>query len=103
MAIRAAANQSELVQRFGRVQSLEIDPSTHRIFLSILLKGESEPIQATLQYSLEARAENQDVVISSVECSKPWIHQLAALIIEKNGSFRLPLEGSLGKMIVMIL
>lgn len=103
MAIRAAANQHELVQRFGRVQSLEVDPSTKQIFLSLLLKGEVEPLQATLLYELADTASGQEIRIKKIEISREWLQQSAEFFIEKHGPLSIPLAGSAGKILSMIL
>lgn len=103
IAIRAAANQHELVQRFGRVQSIEVDPSTKQIFLSLLLTGEIEPLQATLRYEQADTAEGKEVRIVQAEISRAWLNELAQFILEKQGPARIPLQGSSGKIISMIL
>jgi len=103
MAIRAAANQSDLVQRFGRVQSLEIDPATKTIFVSALLKGESEPLQAKLRYEVTERVGEKYFAILSAEISREWLQQVAALALEKSGPFCIPLQGTMGSILSMLL
>ena len=103
MAIRAAANQSDLVQRFGRVQSLEFDPSIHEIRASVLLKGESEPIQASARYVVEISGAESALVISDVKVSRPWLQEIVSLALQKGVPFRLPLSGTQGKLLSMIL
>lgn len=103
MAIRAAANQHELVQRFGRVQTLEIDPSQKQIFVSLLLKGEVEPIQATLRYELAQTGNGPQLRIIQAEVSREWLQQVIQLFFEKQSPIQIPLEGSVGKILSMIL
>jgi hypothetical protein len=102
-AIRAAANQSDLIQGLGRISSLEIDAKQAKIFVSILFHGEAEPIQAVIGYQLLQDTQTRTIEIQSVECSRAWLQQLYRLYVEKKGPVRLPLVGSLGTMISMIL
>ena len=103
MAIRAAANQNDLVKRFGRVQSLEIDPDSKSIFISALLKGEAEPIQATLHYELGEYAEGKRLRILSIDASREWLKQVATLALEKSGPLQIPLQGTMGNIVSLLL
>ena len=101
--MRAAANQNGLVQRFGRIQTLEIDPSDRSIQLSILLKGETEAISAHAQYLVIEQNDLKSIEFHSITLSREWLQQIVGLLQEQKGTFRFPLQGILGKIIAMIL
>jgi len=102
-AIRAAANQHEMVQRFGRVQTLELEPQERRINASLLLKGEAEPIQVALRYSIHSEASGDFLDLHDWEFSREWLQQIFGILSEQKRIPRIPLQGTLGTIIRMIL
>ncbi|HSQ41929.1 MAG TPA: hypothetical protein VLM37_06595 [Fibrobacteraceae bacterium] len=103
LAIRSAANQADLVKRFGHVHSLEIDPTNRELFISILLHGESEPIQAKIHYRLDENGGSRILTITEAETSRSWLNEVIKLFQEKQRSPTLPLTGFWGKLVSMIL
>jgi hypothetical protein len=103
MAMRAAANQNGLVQRFGRVQTLEVDAAVCQIRFSVLLKGETEAITGQASYHIFESSGERSIEIQAISVSREWLQQAIGLLQEQKGTFRFPLHGILGKIIAMIL
>lgn len=78
-----------------KLQSLHLDRATKTLDAEVVLEGESEPVRLSVHYSLDGG----DIVVGSVQTSKPWMSRLASLGLEKQGG-RFPLPGGIqGTMI----
>jgi len=103
MAMRAAANQHGMVQRFGRIQTLEVDTSARSLQFSVLLKGESEAISGSASYLLVEHDGLKFIEVHCISLSREWLQQILILLQEQKGPFRFPLQGFIGKLLAMIL
>ena len=82
-----------------KVESLVIRSAGKAVFATVTLDGEPEPVELTALYKLEG---NQ-VVVESVEASKPWMSKALKLALDTKGrSFTLP-SGMAGMAIRMLL
>lgn len=91
LAAKTAANQTDLAQRLGRFQTLEIDPHHKRIVASIMLHGEAEALHFSGTYEFVSAAESSHLKLVSGQLSKPWMHEVLQLALQKEGGLYWPI------------
>lgn len=83
LAAKAAANKNATVQRLGKVQDLHIDTQKRSMDLSLMLHGESQPIQLSCLYTLKDQEGLVILAPHKIRCSKPWLQEVIQLILER--------------------
>lgn len=67
------------IDHYAELEMLEIDSSAKKIRVVIKLKGEADAIDLRVNnYELSQENEKNWVIVSQVECSREWLHLLAA-------------------------
>ncbi len=74
----------------GKVSILKVEPAARKVFAELLLQGESEPIQVTVErYELTESAGRLFIEVLEVKASLAWVNALAPLLL-KDRKFVLP-------------
>jgi hypothetical protein len=95
---RAVASR---LQPYGRMLNLSIDSKTKKIRLEILLKGESEPVQITVnEYQITSAGGADFFVIKEASASREWIN---ALLQDFAIDRKVPLPEKYGNVVKSVL
>lgn len=73
---RWKANQVLEGKGYGTLLDLRLDPKSRTLEAKVLLKGEAEPLDLRLGYSLGTSGEST-LRVDSFSCSRPWMEALA--------------------------
>lgn len=105
MAMKAAVNRHEFVQKLGRVQELRIDSNAKVVDCSLLLKGEEQAIQLQIRYQVQETHDQKGISIEvkSLECNREWIAVLFNSYVEEKGKPRITLQGFVAKAVGLFL
>ncbi len=98
-ALEKALNKIEWVSRFGKVLKAEHRSEKKSICLTVLLHGETQPIDFEIFYHIE----NEFFIIEKILIEKTWLNDVAAFYFEKNKSFKISLHSKTLGAIVKIL
>ena len=89
------------LQPYGRMLNLSIDSKTKRIRLEILLKGETEPVQITIdEYQITSSGGADFLLIKQASASREWIN---ALLQDFAIDRKLPLPDKYRNMVKSVL
>jgi sporulation protein YlmC with PRC-barrel domain len=81
---------SKMIERYGELKDFKINSSSKTIYLRVLLKGESEPVDIKVKsYEVIENNERIFVRINDIETSKAWLTTLAKDYL-LNQSFEIP-------------
>ena len=81
---------NELLSRYARLETLDIDSKTGRMELTCLLHGESAPITVTVgRYTIEQQGSDRFLRLGDCRCSRPWVQNILTDFVEEK-SFPLP-------------
>ena len=72
------------IKDFGKMTTLHIDTQEKRIQLTANLLGETEPIDASLKYTLEESDGRTFFVPTELTCSRQWLSLLAQQMLKDN-------------------
>jgi len=92
-------NKHALVQRFGSIQSMDIDSEKCQIAVSIKLKGEGLPLDAVVDYEFFAN----NIIIKKAVFDRPWIQPLADKYLTDRKLSHKVLENPLAQLIVKLI
>ncbi|MFO7444950.1 MAG: hypothetical protein R6W90_01230 [Ignavibacteriaceae bacterium] len=93
---------SNKLERYGNMIDFKINSADKTIFLSILLKGEKEPVNIKVNnYSFRKKGDDNYIVLDEVDISREWMNLLAADFL-KDKEFKLP-EGMISGIIKMVM
>ncbi|MGN6368471.1 MAG: hypothetical protein ACTHN5_09440 [Phycisphaerae bacterium] len=95
--VRAYLNHE--FRRYGHMTELKIDDEAKRIEVTVMLKGEKEPIHVHVDgYVLDA--EGGTVTVEEVRVSREWMDVLAKEVVKGR---KLPLPEGMGKWAKLVL
>jgi hypothetical protein len=60
------------IAKYGAMTSLLLDSTGKTIWLSLKLKGETQPIDIEAHYRLEKQPGSSTLIIESAHCSREW-------------------------------
>jgi len=80
--LRAFLNHQ--IKDFGKMTTLHIDTQEKHISLTANLLGETEPIDASLKYTLEEGDGRIFFVPTELNCSRQWLSLLAQQMLKDN-------------------
>jgi hypothetical protein len=80
--LRAFLNHK--IKDFGQMTTLHIDTQEKHISLTANLLGETEPIDASLTYTLEESDGRTFFVPTDLNCSRHWLSLLAQQMLKDN-------------------
>ena len=80
--LRAFLNHK--IKDFGQMTTLHIDTQEKHISLTANLLGETEPIDASLTYTLEESDGRTFFVPTELNCSRHWLSLLAQQMLKDN-------------------
>ena len=72
------------IKDFGKITTLHIDTHEKHISLTANLLGETEPIDASLKYTLEESDGRTFFVPTELNCSRQWLSLLAQQMLKDN-------------------
>ena len=72
------------IKEFGKMTTLHIDTQEKHISLTANLLGETEPIDASLKYTLEESDGRTFFVPTELTCSRQWLSLLAQQMLKDN-------------------
>ena len=77
-----ALNRYVIPPEVAEMLNLSIDVERKRISASVLLAGESEPIEVAIEdYRIEQHGDRATITIGAVEVDREWIAQLARRLL----------------------
>jgi hypothetical protein len=89
------------LKRYGDMIDFKIDSSAHKIYLSVSLKGEHEPLIVTVnEYAVVNEGGKDFVELRSITTSKEWMNLVAEDFL-KGKRFELPEKG--GGIVKMVI
>lgn len=72
-----------LARGYGKVLKLEFDPKTRSLKASVLLEGESEPIDLEIgKFEMIVRDGTGQILLSEIKTSRPWMTTLCSRLLE---------------------
>ena len=84
-AVSAAGKQflSSYLQKYGKMLHFSVQPDTKKISAEILLKGETSPIQLTLDgYEIDGPADKPTLRVAKVSASREWLEVVLKEFVE---------------------
>jgi hypothetical protein len=72
------------IKEFGKMTTLHIDTQEKHISLTANLIGETEPIDASIKYTLEESDGRTFFVPTELNCSRQWLSLLAQQMLKDN-------------------
>lgn len=88
MSLKAFAN--DRCRAYGEVLDCTVDTRNGKLKLHALLKGEKEPVTATIErYELESEGTDRYIVLKSFSSSREWLTTLLNQFVA-NKRFKLP-------------
>lgn len=95
MAVKSYAN--DRLSQYGEILDVAIDTAASRITARALLKGERDPLTATVEkYAIEAEGEDRYLKLTEFTTSRPWITLLLNKLLAGK-RFKLP--GAVSKLL----
>ncbi len=74
LAVGLKSYLNDRLRDYGEVMECQIDTGACRITIRALLKGEHEPISASVdRYELEREGEDRYITIKALSCSRQWL------------------------------
>lgn len=90
------------LKKFGHMTTFHIDTTAKSLSLTADLAGESAPIEATMNYSIEEREGRLFLIPKNIQCSREWLSLLAGEMLQ-NGSFAVEIPHGLPTVAVKML
>lgn len=73
------------LKKFGHMTTFHIDTTAKTISLTAELAGESVPLEAKMNYSIEERNGQLHLVPHQFECSREWLSLLVGEYLQSGG------------------
>jgi hypothetical protein len=90
LALALKAYVNDKLGAYGEILECTIDSANNRLTVKALLKGEREPVTATIErYELEAEGADRYIVLRSFSSSRQWLTLLLTKLFA-NKRYKLP-------------
>ena len=76
-AIKLFFQRNEFINKFGEIESVDIDTQENIATIAILLHGETEPTKLYAHYYFEDGEQGTEIVINKVDCERELINAIA--------------------------